>query len=133
MGPDAGDRIGNGNQVGKRFLRFDAMTGRIRLVTLDIKAKRRARSTGAGKAQHDARTAFEEDADALILADGLIDRIVIGEIIRSRDLQIAIAGARQRREFFRAGWRPACSPHPNPLPHSRGANNSCGHIRPSAW
>ena len=103
MGLDAGDRIGNGNQVGKRLLRFDAVAGRIRLVTLDIKAKCGARSARAGKAQHDARTAFEQDADALIFADRLIDRIVIGKIIRRRDLQIAVAGAGKRGEFFAQG------------------------------
>lgn len=54
MGLDAGNGICHGNQVGQSFLRVNGVTGRISLVTFDIKAQRCTRCAGAGQTQHNA-------------------------------------------------------------------------------
>ncbi|MNY63052.1 hypothetical protein D3C86_1999640 [compost metagenome] len=67
----------------------------VRLVTFDINADRRARGPSAGKAEDDAAAAVEQYANALVLRNGTVDRIVIGKVIGGGDLQRAETLARQ--------------------------------------
>ena len=92
-------RVGRDDQVGERRLRLQAVPGRVGFVALDIDAQGRARGAGAGQAEDDARAAFEQDADALVAAHRLVDRVVIGEIVGGGDRQRADTGSGQRREL----------------------------------
>src|SRR5690606_37351879 len=79
--PDAGEFAGQGDEVGERRLRLDVVAGGVRFVALDVDAQRRAGGAGAGKAEDHAAAALEQDADALLRADGAVDRVGLGKIV----------------------------------------------------
>src|SRR5689334_23605220 len=66
------DALGGRDQIRERFLRFDIMASRIRLIALDIDAKGCARRAGAGKAEDHAGAARKQDADTLMFADRFV-------------------------------------------------------------
>ena len=102
---------GQGDQVGQRRLRFEILSGGVRLVFFDIDVDRCARGAGAGQAVDDARAVREQDANALPRPQPIVDRVVIGEIIGRFDFQRAKALAGQGGRVFRARrWTSALAP-----------------------
>ncbi len=116
----------------KRALRFEIVALRVGFVALDVDADRSAGGAGARQAEDDARAAFEQDADALVLAHRFVDRIVIGEVIGMRDLEALDRSAGKRWRAWRADRPSACWRRPYRRLHNRGANNSCGRRSPNA-
>lgn len=87
--PDAGQFIGDRDQIGQGCLRVLFMLGRLRFIGLDINAQGGARRARAGEAEHDARAVVEDDADALAGADAVVDRVGIAEIVAVGDAALS--------------------------------------------
>ena len=120
------DEVGEG--VGRRE---GELLGGV-LVALDVDAEGGAGGAGAGEAEDDAAAAFEHHADALVLRDGAVDGVLVGEVVGGGDLRGRRASCRGGWRAWRGGrpsgcWRRRCR-----CPRSRGGRSSCGRIPSSA-
>eukprot|EP00962_Isochrysis_galbana_P004699 scaffold1296_cov129-Isochrysis_galbana.AAC.2 len=68
-----------------------------RLVCLEVHADGGAGNTGARQAEDDARARLEDEPDALVLGDGTIDWVCVGEHVRLGDLHAIDRSADQPR------------------------------------
>mmetsp|Transcript_7455 Transcript_7455/g.16336 ORF Transcript_7455/g.16336 Transcript_7455/m.16336 type:complete len:326 (+) Transcript_7455:280-1257(+) len=65
---------------------------RWRLVLLEVHADRRAIDACAGEAEDEARAVRKDEAHALVLGDGAVDRVVVAKHVRLVDGHAAVGG-----------------------------------------
>ena len=71
----------HGHQLLKRDRRKLLDEGRVSFVLLHVDSNGGPAAGSARQAEHDARPVGEENSDALVLGDGLVDRIYVGELV----------------------------------------------------
>ena len=76
----------DGHQLLQRDRRKLLDKGRVSFVLLHVDADGGPAAGSAGQAEHDSRSIGEENSDALVFGDRLVDRIHVGELIRLGNL-----------------------------------------------